>query len=136
MARGVEDLDWLLDCQLRIAKRHRKTLSLVMLASLDERVDLDALFNGVVRDCDAFFRFGDQAAIVMAETSLRQACLAVERYKSHCCDTLDFRYAVGSFPEDGVRAPHLISIVYRRLKESRIQGPGAVVSRGEGLCIE
>lgn len=129
VARGLNELEWMLDYEMRSAMRYRRFLSLVVVAS-DRQVDLPELLKDHVRGSDEVFQLDNGAAILMGETERSGAMRAVERLQQMARDNVGLWYAVNTFPFDGHTVPELISTALRRLDKARSQVPNSVVSSG------
>lgn len=132
---GLKDLNlfllsWLIDHELRAAERYRRFVALMMVTSPDHKPCLRNILLRTKRDSDKFFEFGNDCAILMSETDMMGAMAAANRYKSLCDNEFDLRFAIASFPFDGVNCMDLLGASYRRLNEAKSQSCGAVVSSG------
>jgi hypothetical protein len=123
-------LSWLIDHELRSAERYRRFVALMMVTSPDRSPCLRNILMRTKRDSDKFFEFGNDCAILMSETDMMGALAAANRYKSICDGEFDLRFAIASFPFDGVNCMDLLGASYRRLNEAKSQTCGAVVSSG------
>jgi hypothetical protein len=123
-------LEWLLDYEVRNSSRHRRFVSLVVLAGNKERSDLVETLNGSIRESDQFFELDEGAAIVMGDTEESEALRAVDRFRSKCGDEMGLRCALSVFPQDGPSADRLLAAAFRRLKTARTLNSGALVSCG------
>jgi hypothetical protein len=131
MARGLVDLEWLLNYELRGSVRYRRFVSIVVVACGDLRASpTELLANNLVRESDEPFEIEAGYAIVMGETDRIGALTAVERFKRRCNGQTDLRFAVVSFPVDGYIAGELLTTAHRRLSRARALYPGAVVATG------
>lgn len=128
---GAEpDLRWLLDYELRQSERYRHFASLVMFSAEDAPIDLDALLGDVVRDSDVLFVLDDVRAVVMGQTGGAEACKALKRYKKTINGKIPVRYAVSSYPKDGLSAENIMQVARRRLDQAKMLETGSVVAEG------
>lgn len=127
---AILNFDRVLNYAVRVSDRYQRRLSLVMLGGDDQRSDLTHLLTPHLRRSDELLEFRDCAAVLMSETGGDGALRAVQRFKAHCSDRPDVRYAIATFPEDGEAASKLFISARRRLDAARDQGPGAVVATG------
>ena len=130
MVKGIPELEWMLDHELRLAERHRRFVSLTMVKS-DSKINQKELLSNTIRNSDVYFEFNESlGAILMSETDISGALVAVERYKKICNGDFKLRFAVGTYPQDNHPAPRFVSTVYKRMKKAELQEPGTVVTEG------
>ena len=129
MARGLNDLEWMLDYEMRSAMRYRRFLSLVVITS-EEPGGLHGMLRDAVRGSDEVFQLDSGAAILMGETERSGALKAVERLQRAAHEEVLLRFAVNTFPFDGHTVAELLGTAQRRLEKARNLEPNAVVSTG------
>ncbi|MBE7558913.1 hypothetical protein HS125_08180 [bacterium] len=129
MTRGLSELEWMLDYEMRSAMRYRRFLSLVVVAT-ERPMDLQDFLKDYVRGSDEVFQLEQGAAILMGETERSGALKAVERLQRMATNNMGLRYAVNTFPFDGHTVTELIATAFRRLDKARNLDPNAVVSSG------
>lgn len=130
MVGKAPDLDFMVDYEIRSARRYQRFVSMVIVGhpSLDER--FQTIFPDVVRDSDECFCTDRGAFVLMGETDGSGALAAIDRYKQFFEGSLDLRFGVASFPFDGSTAEELISVAMRRLDRAQNGQAGAVVAVG------
>ncbi len=129
VTRGLSELEWMLDYEMRSAMRYRRFLSLVVVAS-DQQSNLPDFLKDSVRGSDEVFQLDNGTAILMGETERSGALKAVERLQRLATSERDLWYAVNTFPFDGHTVPELIATAFRRLDKARNLQPNSVVSSG------
>ena len=124
------DLDFMVDYEIRSARRYQRFVSMVVVERHEDYKNFNVLFPDVVRDSDACFCTEQGAFVLMGETDGTGALSAIERYKEFFEGTADLRFGVASFPFDGNSAEDLISAALRRLDLARNGETGSVVATG------
>ncbi len=127
---AILNFDRVLNYAVRVSGRYQRKLSLVMLSNGGAGTEVANMLTTKVRRSDELLEFRDCAAVLMGETGGDGAMQAVHRFKTHCLDRTDVRYAIASFPEDGEAADKLFISARRRLDTAWNQGPGAIVASG------
>lgn len=117
-AGNGRDLEWLLDYEVKQSRRHRRFVSLVMFSANGNTNTLDSLLEGVVRDSDPLFFLSHAIAVIMGETDTAGAQKAIDRYRKMVSNSMDVKYAVASFPEDGKAPEDLIQTARCRLNNT------------------
>jgi len=130
MRRRSLELEPVLDYELRCSVRYHRSVSLVMVAQAKGNVDVSDLLWPILRDSDELCTFEGRAVVLMGQTGRHGALAAIERYKAHCQEGIDLRFAVACFPEDACTARELLGIVRRRLEKALTLQSGAVVAAG------
>ena len=110
------NLEWLLDYELKQSIRHRRFVSLVMLSANGNSKNLNKILKDIGRDTDPVFLLTDAIAVLMGETDTVGALRAVERYREMSEGAMDVQYSVASFPDDGRSPDDLIHKAHRRLE--------------------
>lgn len=123
-------LRWLIDYELRAAERYRRFVTLLLATSHGGSFFLKDILAKTKRESDKLFDLDCEVALLMSETDPSGALVAVDRYKTLFSEDVDLRFAVASFPGDGVNCTDLLAIAYRRLNAAKILECGAVVSNG------
>lgn len=123
-------LRWLVDYELRAAERYRRFVTLILVTTNTGCFFLKDILMKTKRESDKLFELDNELAILMSETDLNGALVAVERYKSLFSEDVDLRFSVVSFPLDGVNCADLLGKVYRRLNAAKMLECGAVVCNG------
>jgi len=126
----IRDLEWLLDYELKQSARHRRFVSLVMLTANGNSHKLDKMLNDVVRETDPIFSLPGSMAVLMGETDNNGAQQAIERYREAIDETMDVKFAVASFPDDGKASSELMDTAHRRLEIANTSDSGPVVADG------
>lgn len=128
----MDTLKWLLDYELNQSIRHRRFLSLVMLAPRNghNRQRFRSILDDLVRCSDPVFSVNGTVAVLMGETDKNGAVRAVERYQETVNKAIEARYSVASFPEDARETEKLIHTAHRRLETAQTFETETVVSRG------
>ena len=129
VARGINDLEWMLDYEMRSAMRYRRFLSLVVIAT-EEPGNLHGFLRDTVRGSDEVFQLDSGAAVLMGETERSGALKAVERLQRATREMVPLRFAVNTFLFDGHTVAELLGTAQRRLEKARRLEPNAVVSTG------
>lgn len=124
------ELTWLLDYERRLAERYRYFLSLVMVSSLKQKVDIVELLAPTMRSCEMIFSSDNEYAILMPHTSEHEAQIAITRYKTMCNGEIDLRFSVTCYPDDISSITDPIQIGRRRLEIARRSGTSEVISTG------
>jgi hypothetical protein len=131
MIMAKTNLDLLLSYELRSASRYRRFASLVMITGAGrEAVNIKELLTDKIRGCDEFLEIDNCAAVLMSETDRNGALKAIARYKTKCASQVDLRFAVATFPFDGLVPMSIMSNVNKRLNAAKGLDRGAVVSEG------
>jgi hypothetical protein len=130
MSSWPRELESLLDYEVRSSTRNRRFASLVVVASRNGSVTLANLPRSTIRESDEVFKWEADKVILMGETDKVGALEAVKRYQLNCTDSIDLRFAVSSYPEDGQTASALLRAVQGRIRKAKASRPGAVVSSG------
>lgn len=121
-------LEELLRYELQGAERHRRFLSLVMVVS-DKSLSVLRSFLGThIRTSDVWADGDDSLAVLMGETDVGDALLAIDRYKSFFDSQIDLRFSVVTYPLDGGKPEGLFEAARRRLKDAKSGCEGAVVT--------
>lgn len=120
----------LLQYELYGAQRHRRFVSMVMITTEEGISGLRNFLSSHIRDSDVIADFDSSIAVLMGETDINSAMIAVNRYKSFFDSQLDLRFSVVTYPSDGGKAENLIKMAYRRLSQARQGDSGAVVTSG------
>ena len=130
MVGKAPELDFMVDYEIRSARRYQRFVSMVMVGndSVDEK--FQAIFPDVVRDSDECFCTDKGAFVLMGETDGTGALIAIDRYKKFFEGSVDLRFGVASFPFDGNTAEELISTALRRFGQARNGELGTVVTTG------
>ena len=128
--KNGNSLEWLLEYELTQSTRHRRFASVVMLSANGSTKNLDRIFKDVVRDSDPLFFVNGTMAVLMGETDSSSALRAVERYREAIGGTMDVRYSVASFPEDGRVPSDLMGAAQRRMDVANTMDSGSVVAHG------
>jgi hypothetical protein len=109
-------LEWMLDHELRLAERYRRFLSVCMIRSAGSESLLD-LLAVTLRQSDLYFEFEENVGVVlMSETDKSGALAAIERFRRQTEHNASAYFAVGSYPNDNMRASQFVTTVYNRLK--------------------
>ncbi len=124
------ELDFMVNYEIRSARRYQRFVSMVIVGKGEEDENFHTLFPDVVRDSDECFCTDQGAFVLMGETDGTGALTAIDRYKDFFEGTADLRFGVASFPFDGNSADELISTAVRRLNQARDGDNGAVVTTG------
>lgn len=131
MARGVADLEWLLDYELRNCIRYRRFVSILMVVRGDDPGSArKVLAENLIRGSDERFEIDGCYTLLMGETDRGGALAAADRLKQLYCEQFDLRFAIVSFPVDGYIARDLLATVQRRIDKAKTMYPGAVVATG------
>jgi len=125
--KGIEQLELLLDYELRGAVRYRRFATVVMVGSASEDTDVKALLADHIRASDEVFDLSPNLAILMGETDPAGAMTAIHRFKSFLQNEADVRFSMASFPADARGTAELLWTAHRRLDEAKEAEPGAVV---------
>ncbi|MBX3180656.1 MAG: hypothetical protein KF886_25195 [Candidatus Hydrogenedentes bacterium] len=120
----------LLQYELYGAQRHRRFVSMVMITTEEGISGLRNFLSSHIRDSDVIADFDSSIAVLMGETDINSAMVAVNRYKSFFDSQLDLRFSVVTYPSDGGKAENLIKMAYRRLSQARQGDTGAVITSG------
>lgn len=120
----------LLQYELYGAQRHRRFVSMVMITTEEGISGLRNFLSSHIRDSDVIADFDSSIAVLMGETDINSAMVAVNRYKSFFDSQLDLRFSVVTYPSDGGKAENLIKMAYRRLSQARQGDSGTVVTSG------
>lgn len=120
----------LLQYELYSAQRHRRFVAMVMVTTEEGISGLRSFLGSHIRDSDVIADFDSSIAVLMGETDINSAMVAVDRYKSFFESQLDLRFSVVTYPSDGGKAEHLIKMAYRRLSKARQGESGTVVTTG------
>ena len=109
------NLEWLLDYELKQSIRHRRFVSLVMLSANGNKKNLNRILKDIGRDTDPVFLLSDAIAILMGDTDTTGALRLVERYREMSQGAMDIKYSVATFPDDGRSPDNLIHMAHRQL---------------------
>lgn len=120
----------LLQYELYGAQRHRRFVSMVMVTTDEGISGLRSFLGSHIRDSDVIADFDSSIAVLMGETDINSAMVAVNRYKSFFESQLDLRFSVVTYPSDGGKAENLIKMAYHRLSKAKQGESGAVVTTG------
>ena len=125
-AAGIEAF---LDYECRASQRYRRAMSLVIVRIADSASTFDALVGDLVRSSDKVIQYDGGAAIIMSETALEGARIAVGRYAARCANGSTLQCAVARFPEDALTANELLRAAQRRYEKARtLQGDSFIWS--------
>lgn len=128
--RGRKGLEWLLGYVFRLAARHRDYVSVVMVCTREDKINVRQLLRDTLRDSDEFFELGRHSAIVMPYTGREDARNAVERYQARCNGEVDMRYSIASYPGDAGTVGDMLRTGERRLEKAKGAGFGAMIGNG------
>ena len=128
--KSLDQLEMLLDYELRGAVRYRRFATLVLIATGSPQVDVKHQLGETVRSSDELFDLDPTIAILMGETDSAGAMSAINRFKSMCKSETDLRFALASFPADARGTAELLWTAHRRLDEAREGAAGSVISSG------
>ena len=120
----------LLQYELYGAQRHRRFVSMVMVTTEEGISGLRSFLGTHIRDSDVIADFDSSIAVLMGETDIQSAMIAVDRYKGFFESQLDLRFSVVTYPSDGGKAENLIKMAYRRLSKAKQGDDGTVVAAG------
>ena len=84
----------LLQYELYSAQRHRRFVSMVMVTTEEGISGLRSFLGAHIRDSDVIADFDSSIAVLMGETDINSAMIAVDRYKSFFESQLDLRFSV------------------------------------------
>ncbi len=131
MAKGRENLEWLLDYELRCAERYRRYVSVVMMAAEGQSgAQLLQLLNDQVRKSDEVFDLEYGTAILMGETDLPDSLRAIQRFRGYCEGNVELKCAIASYPEDRGSARDMVAALYRRIQTAAKGENGTIVTNG------
>lgn len=124
-------LHWLIDYELKAAKRYRRFVTLIMITPLSvSNFHLCKMLYSLKRDSDRIFELEGDCAILMPETDMAGGRAMINRIKSFIKDEIDLRFSIASFPIDGTHRGDLVETACRRLGEAKLAESGTVVSNG------
>ena len=124
----VVPLDWLLEYELQAAERYRRYVALVLIRSTARWAQLREQLAQSLRASDAIIPQHGATSIVMTDTEIGGALVAVERLKKACCcDKAETYFAVAIYPQDGVLSDNLLVKAQLRLEKARSSVPGTVI---------
>jgi len=103
---------------------------MVMVTTEEGISGLRSFLGSHIRDSDVIADFDSSIAVLMGETDVNSAMIAVDRYKSFFESQLDLRFSVVTYPSDGGKAENLIKMAYRRLSKAKQGETGTVVTSG------
>jgi len=103
---------------------------MVMVTTEEGISGLRSFLGSHIRDSDVIADFDSSIAVLMGETDIGSAMIAVDRYKSFFESQLDLRFSVVTYPSDGGKAENLIKMAYRRLSRAKQGDVGTVVTSG------
>ena len=128
-----QQLEWLMEYQLRLATRYRFFVSLILVAPRDKKVNVNRLLEETLRDCDLLFDLQERSAILMSHTGVEEACKAVERYQSLCNGKIDLRFGLASFPDDARAVANMLETAEGCLAEAQRGGRGTLVHNAKNV---
>jgi hypothetical protein len=123
-------LKWLVEYELRGARRHRRYATVLLAASLPPGRHFEIL-RDLFRDCDEFILCSPSlAAILLRETSIDGALAVIDRYQKICEGHVELGFALATYPTDGVNAAVMLDAAERRLAQVRDHPGGLVIHEG------
>ena len=128
MVGKAPDLDFVVDYEIRSARRYQRFVSMVLVGHETPNEKFHSIFPDVIRDSDECFCTDHGAFVLMGETDGSGALIAIDRYKQFFEGSVDLRFGVASFPFDGNTADELISAAQRRLSRAKSGDVGSVVT--------
>lgn len=126
--RKLNQLEWLLNYERRLAERYRYFCSLVMMAPTSDKAKVIKMLENTMRSCDEIFAINGDYLILMPHTTNQEACVAVNRYRSMYNREFDIRYSVTSFPGDVYGSSDPIRVGIQRLDIAKQGGYSEVIS--------
>lgn len=125
---GEIHLHRLTDYEIRCSERYRRFFSLVFMTSGNGALEFKKILGDLLRTSDEFIELEGFASILMSETDKEAALEAVNRFEEMQHGSVDVRYSVASFPEDGKSSLELLLRASDRLDKARDRDEGAIVS--------
>lgn len=133
MIQNRAELETLLKQEHQLVKRYRYYLSVVLLASRSNQLNINDLLRDTVRASDQFLELEEFNVVFMAHTGLDGAYKAVDRFKQQCNGGVDLRYSIASYPGDVMSPAKIIAVAEQRLQKAMLGGEGdVVVENGSG----
>ena len=115
------ELERQLTYEQRLATRYRYFVSVVMISTHHEEINVKHLLRETLRECDEVYVLDGGVALLMPQTKIEDAYQAIERFKKICSDRIDLRFSIASYPADA--APqNLLGMAEERLA-ARFRGP-------------
>ena len=125
---GEVHLHRLTDYEIRCSERYRRFFSLVFMTSGNGQVEFRKLLGDLLRTSDEFIELEGFSSILMSETDKTAALEAVSRFEELQMGSVDVRYSIASFPEDGKSSLELLLRASDRLDKAKDRDEGAIVS--------
>lgn len=122
------ELERQLTYEQRLATRYRYFVSVVMISTHHEEINVKQLLQETLRECDELYVLDGDVALLMPQTKIEDAYRAIERFKNICSDRIDLRFSIASYPADAATS-NLLSMAKERLAEAREGVFGEVVYR-------
>lgn len=122
------ELERQLTYEQRLATRYRYFVSVVMISTHHEEINVKQLLQETLRECDELYVLDGDVALLMPQTKIEDAYSAIERFKNICSDRIDLRFSIASYPADAATS-NLLSMAKERLAEAREGVFGEVVYR-------
>ena len=116
----------MLDYEVRNCERYRRFMSLVYV-NHGRGARFRDICGDMMRHSDELIEFDSSSALLMGETNIQGALLAIDRFKRRCDAVADMRYAVVAYPADGRNAEDLLAAANKRLASAKVLEAGAVV---------
>ncbi|NQU43538.1 hypothetical protein HQ520_09640 [bacterium] len=116
------NLEWLVDHELKTAKRYRRFLSLMILEPPENTVAATRPVTGILRETDVYFSFPNGLVVlVMSETDPDGARSTLARCKRIGALPPETRYGLASFPDDNLNSREFLATGFHRLQDSAMQ---------------
>ena len=112
--------EWLISYEIEASKRYRRFFSILMVACMDQSINLKDLLNSTFRDSDKIINLNSnnsEVIVMMGETNEAGARSAIDRLRSMCGTEIALEIATAYFPSDATDMKNITCTIRKRMKD-------------------